>query len=46
MRGYDVGCGYMGWMPDTKKYELFETEDEYVEMFKERNPYRDIIWID
>lgn len=45
MRGYDVGVGYMGWMPDTQRYELFATETEYAEMFEERNPYKEIIYL-
>ena len=28
MRGYDVGCGYMGFIDG--KYRLFDTEDEYI----------------
>ena len=28
-KGYVVPDGYMGWNPEEKKYQLFETEGEY-----------------
>ena len=28
-KGYYIPCGYMGWVGD--KYQLFPTEDEYIE---------------
>ena len=29
MKGYTVGCGYMGYIPSEGVYQLFETEDAY-----------------
>lgn len=47
MKGYSVGVGYMGWMPDTNRYELFATENEYEEAYDEANkPYENIINLD
>ena len=37
MKGYLVGFGYMGYVPELNKYILFATEDEYVEYCAERN---------
>lgn len=33
--GYVVDTGYYGFMPSICKYLLFDTEDEYVEYFRE-----------
>lgn len=47
MYGFDVKVGYMGWMPDSKRYELFATESEYIEAFREANkPYAEITYLD
>lgn len=31
MKGYIVPFGYMGYIPDTNKYQLFASEQEYLE---------------
>lgn len=33
--GYYVSVGFIGFNPQTGKYLLFATEDEYVKWFKE-----------
>jgi hypothetical protein len=33
MKGYLVGFGYMGWIPQENRYRLFATEEEYREIF-------------
>ena len=37
MKGYVVPYGYMGWIDG--RYKLFSTEDEYVEIIRERNSW-------
>lgn len=33
MKGYFTNAGYMGWLPDEKKYVLFATETDYVDYY-------------
>ena len=33
MKGYYVPFGYMGYNPNTEKYTLFATEEEYYAIF-------------
>lgn len=33
MKGYLVGFGYMGWVPELNRYVLFATESEYEEYY-------------
>ena len=35
MKGYYTTIGYMGWMPNLNAYQLFPTEVEYEEHFRE-----------
>lgn len=35
MKGYPVAGGYMGYVPSKGKYIKFETEDVYVEWYRE-----------
>lgn len=35
MSGYYTSEGFLGYLPSEWKYRLFETEDEYVEYFRE-----------
>ena len=34
MKGYIIGCGYMGYLPSVGRYLLFCTEDEYKEEYE------------
>ena len=36
MKGYVTSSGYMGYDPETKRYFLFATEEEYKEFYEER----------
>lgn len=29
MKGYNIDCGYMGYVPSEGVYRLFDTEDDY-----------------
>lgn len=31
VKGYTVPNGYMGWLQSEKKYQLFATENDYLE---------------
>ena len=35
MKGYQVDCGYMGYIPSRKGYCLFATEADYEEVYLE-----------
>jgi len=36
MKGYPVSTGFMGYIPKSETYILFDTEEEYVEYYRER----------
>lgn len=35
MKGYTIQGGYMGYVPSKETYQKFETEDAYVEWYRE-----------
>lgn len=35
MKGYYTGGNYMGWIPEKKCYQKFETEEEYRNYYEE-----------
>lgn len=35
MKGYDNKSGWMGWWPSDNDYRQFDTEDEYVSLYRE-----------
>ena len=35
MKGYAIASGYMGYVPSKGKYMLFDTENEYVNWYRE-----------
>lgn len=35
MKGYLTSYGYMGFLPWANRYQLFDTEREYISLYKE-----------
>lgn len=35
MKGYNIDCGYMGYISDTGRYMLFASESDYIDYVKE-----------
>lgn len=35
MKGYTIAGGYMGYVPSKGTYQKFDTEDAYVEWYRE-----------
>ena len=35
MKGYDNGKGWMGYLPSIGEYRQFDTEEDYVEYYRE-----------
>lgn len=35
IKGYPIGCGYMGYVKSEKQYRLFDTEGDYKEYIRD-----------
>lgn len=37
LKGYIVPGGYMGWIDNEKRYQLFSCEQDYIEFMEDNN---------